>query len=82
MTKLIISNIIDGYQTDIPKEIIERFHIKPGDEIIWSIIGDQINIRIKSNPERDPMLDLLGKFTTKKPENATELIDNIFYDDK
>ncbi len=79
MADIIKTKISKGFQTVVPAEIRSRFHGEPGDEIIWSIIGDQVFIRIKKHTQHASLRDLIGKYATEIEDNATENIDNVVY---
>ncbi len=79
MTQLIKTKLSKGFQTVLPAEVREKLQAKPGDEIIWSIIGDEIYIRIKKKNETDPIEKLVGRFATRDEDNATDQIDKTVY---
>ena len=74
MTKTKISK---GYQTVVPAVIRTKFKCEPGDEVIWSIIGDDVFIRLKKRVKTDPLKELIGRFSTKESDNATVALDDI-----
>ena len=82
MAQPITTKISKGYQTVVPAEVRARFRGEPGDEIIWSIIGDQVYIRIKPKTGIDPLLKFVGKFSTKESIDATKELDETVYDGK
>ena len=77
MKNLIITKISKGYQTVVPAEIRSKFNSGPGDEVIWSIIGEDVFIRIKRKRKIDPIKELIGRFSTKEKDDSTNLIDEI-----
>lgn len=82
MSELVIkTKLSQGYQTVLPAEVREKLGAIPGDEIIWSIIGEEIYIRVKKRTTKDPIEDLIGKFSTNGKDNATENIDRIVNND-
>jgi AbrB family looped-hinge helix DNA binding protein len=81
MTQLIKTKLSKGFQTVLPSEIREKLNAEPGDEIIWSIIGEDVYIRIKKKNTIDPIERLIGRFATKEKDDATKEIDKIVYED-
>lgn len=77
MTQPIKTKLSKGFQTVLPSEIREKLNAKPGDEITWSIIGEEVFIRIKKQSHEDPIQHLIGKLHTDKEDNATEKIDHV-----
>ncbi len=77
MTQTIKTKISKGFQTVVPSEVRSKLHGQPGDEIIWSIIGDEVFIRIKKAGSGDPLKDLIGSYATKTGDNATKNLDDI-----
>jgi len=77
MKNLIKTKISKGYQTVVPAEIRLKFNSEPGDEVIWSIIGEDVFIRIKRKTKTDPIRKLIGRFSTKEEDDSTNLIDEI-----
>lgn len=77
MSKLIITKISSGFQTVVPASIRKKFQSSPGDEVIWSIVGDQVFIRIKKRSKSDPLEELIGKFSTDEIDDATALHDLV-----
>ena len=78
MNNLIKTKISKGYQTVVPTEIRSKFKSEPGDEVIWSIIGNDVYIRIKKKERKiDPLKKLIGKFSTDKIDDSTSSIDEI-----
>lgn len=79
---LIKTILSKGFQTVIPSEIREKLNAEPGDEIIWSIIGDEVFIRLKKKNSTDPIKNLIGKFSTQTKDNATKELDKVPYEDQ
>ncbi len=77
MKNLIKTKISKGYQTVVPAEIRSKFNSKPGDEVIWSIIGKDVFIRIKKRANIDPIKGLIGRFSTKESDDSTNSLDEI-----
>lgn len=73
------TKISAGFQTTLPAEIREKFKVGPGDEVIWTLVGDEIIVRVKKRGERDPLLKLLGAFRTKTGVDATKELDAVVY---
>ncbi|MHA1745164.1 MAG: AbrB/MazE/SpoVT family DNA-binding domain-containing protein [Promethearchaeota archaeon] len=77
MKNLTKTKISKGYQTVVPAVIRTKFKCEPGDEVIWSIIGDDVFIRLKKRTKIDPIKELIGQFSTEKSDDATKAIDEI-----
>ena len=77
VTNLTKTKISKGYQTVVPAAIRTKFKCEPGDEVIWSIIGDDVFIRLKKRSKVDPIAKLIGQFSTEKSEDATIALDEI-----
>ena len=82
MTRLIKTKLSKGYQTVPPSEIREKLTAEPGDEIIWSIIGEEVSIRLKKKTPIDSLKILIGKFATPTEDNATKELDRVMYEDR
>ena len=77
MKNLIKTKISKGYQTVVPAEVRSKFNSEPGDEVIWSIIGEDVFIRIKKRTNIDPIKELIGQFSTKESDDSTNSLDEI-----
>jgi len=77
MKNLIKTKISKGFQTVVPAEVRSKFNSKPGDEVIWSIIGEDVFIRIKRRTKKDPIKELIGRFSTIESDNSTDSLDEI-----
>ncbi len=77
MKNLIKTKISKGYQTVVPAEVRSKFNSEPGDEVIWSIIGEDVFIRIKKRANIDPIKELIGQFSTKESDDSTNSLDEI-----
>ncbi|MHA1522277.1 MAG: AbrB/MazE/SpoVT family DNA-binding domain-containing protein [Promethearchaeota archaeon] len=77
MSHIIKTKISSGYQTVIPAPIRKKFQGGPGDEVIWSIIGDEVFIRIRRKTNSDPLAELIGKFSTEENDDATSFHDLV-----
>ena len=82
MVEITRSKISKGYQTVIPAEVRAKLHGQPGDEIIWSIIGNEVFIRIKRKTLEDPLNTLIGRFLGPTNEDATANLDHVVYGDE
>jgi bifunctional DNA-binding transcriptional regulator/antitoxin component of YhaV-PrlF toxin-antitoxin module len=71
------TKISKGYQTVVPAVIRTKFKCEPGDEVIWSIIGDDVFIRLKKRAKTDPIKELIGQFSTEECDDATIALDEI-----
>ena len=79
MATKIETKVSKGFQTVLPAEIRKKFDIGPGDEVVWTVLGDEIFVRVRKVRGKDPLLALLGAFRTKKKIDATEEIDAVVY---
>jgi len=77
MSEEIRSKISNGFQTVVPAKIRKKIKGKPGDEIIWSIIGNEVFIRIRKKNRSDSLGDYIGKFSTPDEDDSTRDIDHI-----
>ena len=82
MAQLIKTKLSKGYQTVLPSEIRAKLNAEPGDEIIWSIIGEEVFIRLKKKTSIDSIKNLIGKFATPTEDNATKELDKVIYEDR
>ena len=74
---MIKTKISKGFQTVVPSEIRNKIHGEPGDEIIWSIVGDEVFVRIAKLHPKDRLSEFIGKYSTSQSDNATENLDRI-----
>lgn len=74
---MIKTKISKGFQTVVPSEIRRMVQGEPGDEIIWSVVGDEIFIRIVKLQPKDRLFKIVGKYATSHKDNATENIDKV-----
>ncbi|MEM3421669.1 MAG: AbrB/MazE/SpoVT family DNA-binding domain-containing protein [Candidatus Hadarchaeum sp.] len=79
MAAKIETKISSGFQTVLPAEIREKFGIGPGDTVIWTLIGDEIYVRVRKKGGPDPLLKLIGAFPTRTKTDATAEIDTVVY---
>jgi len=49
-----------GNQVVVPSEIRKKFGLKQGDEVIWALVGNEINIRFVRK-RRGALSSLIGK---------------------
>ncbi|MGQ4915693.1 MAG: AbrB/MazE/SpoVT family DNA-binding domain-containing protein [Candidatus Asgardarchaeia archaeon] len=77
MTTSIIekTKISKNYQVMIPTKIRKYFDIKPGDEIIWTIIDGKLKVKIISK-RKNSLLNLIGKLDMGKTD-ASKDVDDI-----
>ena len=40
-----MSKITSGYRVTIPKALAERLGVRPGDEVEWQLVGDELRLR-------------------------------------
>ena len=82
MAVKIETKLSSGFQTVLPAEIRERFGVGPGDEVVWTMIGDEIFVRIRKRGGEDPLSKLIGAFPTKTKVDATAEIDAVVYGER
>jgi AbrB family looped-hinge helix DNA binding protein len=44
------STITSKFQTTVPKELRERFGLKPKDRLLWRAVGDKMEVVAESDP--------------------------------
>lgn len=79
MAVKIETKVSSGFQTVLPAEIREKFNVGPGDEVVWTVIGDEIFVRVRKKGGEDPLSKLIGAFPTKTKADATAEIDEVVY---
>ena len=79
MATKIETKVSKGFQTVLPAEIRKKFNIGPGDEVVWTVLGDEILVRVRKRGGEDPLSKLIGAVSTRKKTNATEEIDAVVY---
>ena len=82
MAVKIETKLSSGFQTVLPAEIRERFGVGPGDEVVWTMIGDEICVRVRKRGGEDPLSKLIGAFPTKTKVDATAEIDAVVYGER
>lgn len=82
MAVKIETKVSRGFQTVLPAKIREKFDVGPGDEVIWTIMGDEIFVRVKKKRGKDPISGLIGAFPTKTKVDATAEIDAVIYGER
>ena len=82
MAVKIETKLSSGFQTVLPAEIRERFGVGPGDEVVWTMIGDEIFVRVRKRGGEDPLSKLIGAFPTKTKVDATAEIDAVVYGER
>ena len=73
------TRVSKGFQTVLPAEIRKKFDIGPGDEVVWTVLGDEIFVRVRKVGGKDPLSKLIGAISTRERTNATEEIDAVVY---
>lgn len=73
------TKVSSGFQTVLPAEIRKRFDVGPGDEVVWTVIGDEIFVRVRKKSGGDPLSKFIGAFPTKTKVDATAEIDAVVY---
>ncbi len=76
------TKLSSGFQTVLPAEIRERFGVGPGDKVVWTMIGDEIFVRVRKRGGEDPLSKLIGAFPTKTKVDATAEIDAVVYGER
>lgn len=79
MAVKIETKVSSGFQTVLPAEIREKFDVGPGDEVVWTVVGDEIFVRVRKKGGEDPLSKLIGAFPTKTKVDATAEIDAVVY---
>lgn len=79
MVVKIETKVSSGFQTVLPAEIREKFDVGPGDEVVWTVIGNEIFVRVRKKGGKDPLSKLIGAFPTKTKADATAEIDEVVY---
>jgi AbrB family looped-hinge helix DNA binding protein len=79
MTLVDVTKLSRGYQTVVPASIRKKFGLREGDRVVWSIIGDEVCIRMRKAGE-DPLTNLIASLPTGDRANATEEIDEVVYE--
>lgn len=73
------TKVSKGFQTVLPASVRKKFGVGPGDEVVWTIIGDEVFVRIRRRGGEDPLSKLIGDLPTKKKADATQEIDAVVY---
>lgn len=79
MVVKIETKVSSGFQTVLPAEIREKFGVGPGDGVVWTVVGDEIFVRVRKKGGEDPLSKLIGAFPTKTKVDATAEIDAVVY---
>ena len=82
MAMKIETKVSSGFQTVLPAEIRKKFDVGPGDEVVWTVIGNEIFVRVKKSGGKDPLSKLIGAFPTKNKVDATAEIDAVVYGER
>ncbi len=82
MAVKIETKVSSGFQTVLPSEIREKFGVGPGDGVIWTLVGDEIFVRVRKKGGADPLKKLIGAFPTKKKADATAELDAVAYGER
>ncbi len=75
MSNVIRTKISKGFQTVVPAPIRDKFGCGPGDEVLWTVVGDDVFIHVKRKTKIDPILELGGQFQTPNIDNSTANLD-------
>ena len=82
MAAKIETKVSSGFQTVLPAKIREKFDVGPGDGIVWTIVGNEIFVRVRKKSGKDPLSKLVGAFPTKTSVDATAEIDAVVYGER
>lgn len=82
MAVKVVTKVSSGFQTVLPSEIRKKFGVGPGDEVVWTLVGDEIFVRVKKKGGKDPLAKLIGAFPTKTKADATAEIDAVVYGER
>ncbi|MFH1821233.1 MAG: AbrB/MazE/SpoVT family DNA-binding domain-containing protein [Methanobacteriota archaeon] len=82
MAVKIETKVSSGFQTVLPAEIRKKFDVGPGDGVVWTVIGDEIFVRVRKKGGADPLSKLIGAFPTKTRADATADIDASVYGER
>lgn len=82
MAVKIETKVSSGFQTVLPAEIREKFDVGPGDGVVWTVIGDEIFVRVRKKGGVDSLSNLIGAFPTKTKADATTDIDAVVYGER
>lgn len=82
VAKIKITKVSGGFQTVLPAEIRDKFDVGPGDEVIWTMIEDEIFVRVRKKGRTDSLASLIGAFPTTKKTDATMEIDTVVYGER
>jgi len=74
---IIKTKISKGFQTVLPAEVRNKLGGEPGDEILWSIVGNEVFIHVKRKTKDDPLKALIGAFSTESEDDSTKNMDNL-----
>ena len=68
-----MSKVTSKYQISIPKSLADELRIKPGDEVEWTLAGNQLRLVGKRKPlSVDERLELVAAARTRQAERDTE----------
>lgn len=73
------TKVSKGFQTVLPAAVRGKFDINPGDEVVWTVIGDEIFIRVHKKEGKDPLSKFIGALQTEEKADATREIDAVVY---
>ncbi len=76
-----VTKISKGFQTVVPASIRKRFELNQGDEVIWSVIGDEVYVRVRKREKEDPLNKLLGALPTEEDSDATKEMNHVAYEE-
>lgn len=73
------TKVSKGFQTVLPAAVRKKFGVGPGDEVIWTIVGDEVFIRVRKKGGKDPLSEFIGNLPTEGEADATQEIDAIVH---
>ena len=66
------TKVSKNYQVVIPAEIRKHLNIKPGDEILWTIIENKLRVKVFSK-RKEALVDLIGKLDMGKTDTTRDI---------
>ncbi len=73
------TRVSKGFQTVVPASLRKRFGVGPGDEVVWTILGDEVYIRVRKASGEDPLKALIGALPTEREADATAELDEVVH---
>ena len=73
------TRVSKGFQTVVPASLRRRFGLGPGDEVVWTVVGDEVYVRVRKVGGEDPLKALIGALPTAGECDATAELDEAVY---